>query len=90
MNEVSDLIKIDVLTRLKKGDALNRPGFHIVLFDSYYSDGSINVYEASGSQSRVVLPEPAMEPIPTEIPAGALRAAFRPRVGTVVSASISS
>jgi hypothetical protein len=46
---------INVLTDLKVGDALNKPGSHIVMFVGYNPDGTIDVYEASGSQSRVVL-----------------------------------
>ena len=52
---ISDPINGNVYRDLKPGDALNLPGTHIVLFDSYNPDGTINVYEASGSRSRVVL-----------------------------------
>ena len=45
----------NIFRELKPGDALNLPGTHIVLFDSYNPDGTINVYEASGRLSRVVL-----------------------------------
>jgi hypothetical protein len=55
MDSIAIRLTIDVLTQLEKGDALNRSGSHIVLFDSYNSDGSINVYEArGGTTSRVV------------------------------------
>ncbi len=42
-------------TDLKPGDALNKPGSHVVLFAGYNPDGTINVYEASGSAARVVV-----------------------------------
>lgn len=54
LHEIADPLTGDKLTVLKKGDALNRAGVHVVIFDSYNADGTINVYEASGSQSRVV------------------------------------
>jgi hypothetical protein len=44
-------------TDLKAGDALNKPGSHIVLFVRYRTDGKIDVYESAGSASRVVLSE---------------------------------
>jgi len=40
---------------LKPGDVLNKASVHVVLFDSYNPDGTLNVYEASGSASRVIL-----------------------------------
>jgi hypothetical protein len=46
---------VNVFTELQPGDALNRAGSHIVIFASYHEDGTISVYEASGSASRVVL-----------------------------------
>jgi hypothetical protein len=49
------LEKADLLTDLKPGDALNQPGVHIVMFAGYNADGTLNVYEAAGSASRVVL-----------------------------------
>jgi hypothetical protein len=39
---------------MKPGDALCKAGSHVVLFDSYNPDGTINVYEASGSAARVI------------------------------------
>ncbi len=42
-------------TDMKPGDALIKPGSHIVLFVEYRSDGNPIVYEASGSKCRVVL-----------------------------------
>ena len=42
------------ITDLRPGDALNNPGKHVVLFAGYNPDGTINVYEASGSAARVI------------------------------------
>jgi hypothetical protein len=39
---------------MKPGDALNKPGDHIVLFAGYRADGNPIVYEASGSAGRVI------------------------------------
>jgi cell wall-associated NlpC family hydrolase len=39
---------------LRSGDALLSPGHHVVLFDKYDVDGAPIVYEASGSDKRVV------------------------------------
>lgn len=41
-------------TDLKEGDALSKPGSHVVLFTGYNPDGTINVCEASGSAARVI------------------------------------
>lgn len=41
-------------TDLKPGDALVKPGSHVVLFAGYNPDGTINVYEASGGAARVI------------------------------------
>jgi len=41
-------------TDLKPGDALVKPGSHVVLFAGYNPDGTINIYEASGSAARVI------------------------------------
>ena|SRR5581483_11142640 len=55
LSQVADPIVDDALTKMKPGDALNREGHHVVLFESYASDGGINVYEArGGSDSRVI------------------------------------
>lgn len=49
------LRSVDILSELRVGDALNKPGSHIVMFAGYNPDGTIEVYEASGLESRVVL-----------------------------------
>ena len=41
-------------TDMKPGDALNKPGSHIVLFTGYRPDGNPIVYEASGTEGRVI------------------------------------
>ena len=41
-------------TDLKPGDALVKPGSHVVLFAGYNPDGTINIYEASGGAARVI------------------------------------
>lgn len=41
-------------TDMLPGDALNKPGSHIVLFAGYRADGNPNVYEASGPAGRVI------------------------------------
>lgn len=46
--------KYNWFTDMKPGDALNKPGSHVVLFAGYHPDGTIDVYEASGSAARVV------------------------------------
>ena len=46
--------KYNWFTDMKPGDALNKPGSHVVLFTGYNGDGTINVCEASGSAARVV------------------------------------
>jgi hypothetical protein len=52
---VSAPLNLNIFTELKAGDVLNKAGSHVVIFSSYNRDGSINVYEAVGQQSRVVL-----------------------------------
>jgi cell wall-associated NlpC family hydrolase len=54
LRQVGGKPKDNWFTDLRPGDALNYPGKHVVLFAGYNSDGTINVYEASGSASRVV------------------------------------
>lgn len=46
--------KYNWFTDMKPGDVLNKPGSHVVLFAGYNADGTINVYEASGSAARVI------------------------------------
>lgn len=55
MSQIATVLTVNIFRELKPGDALNKPGSHIVLFVSYNPDGTINVYEASGQRSRVVL-----------------------------------
>lgn len=55
IHEISDTLSVNIYRDLKPGDALNKAGTHIVLFAGYNPDGTVNVYEASGSRSRVVL-----------------------------------
>jgi hypothetical protein len=43
-----------VYTDLKPGDALNKPGSHVVLFAGYRPDGGPIVYEANGAAGRVI------------------------------------
>ncbi len=42
---------------MKPGDALVKPGSHIVLFAGYREDGNPMIYEASGSAGRIILNE---------------------------------
>jgi len=53
--QISQPVSLNPYRDLKPGDALNRPGSHVVLFAGYRADGNPNVYEASGSAGRVVL-----------------------------------
>jgi hypothetical protein len=46
--------KYNWFTDMKAGDALCKAGSHVVLFAGYNPDGTINIYEASGSAARVV------------------------------------
>jgi len=46
--------KYNWFTDMKPGDALCKAGWHVVLFAGYNPDGTINIYEASGSAARVV------------------------------------
>jgi hypothetical protein len=46
--------KYNLFTDMKPGDALVKPGSHVVLFTGYNPDGTINICEASGSAARVV------------------------------------
>ena len=46
--------KYNWFTDMKPGDVLNKPGSHVVMFAGYNPDGTINIFEASGSAARVV------------------------------------
>lgn len=46
--------RYNLFTDMKPGDALNKPGKHIVLFAGYRADGNPIVYEASGAHNRVI------------------------------------
>jgi cell wall-associated NlpC family hydrolase len=54
LSQIASPLAGDVFTQLKPGDALNRPGEHVVLFAGYQADGRPVVYEASGAASRVI------------------------------------
>jgi hypothetical protein len=54
LRDVGGKLKSNWVTDLKPGDALNKPGSHVVLFTGYNPDGTINICEASGSAARVV------------------------------------
>jgi hypothetical protein len=45
--------RYNVYTDMKAGDVLNKAGSHVVMFESYNTDGTINVCEASGSKAKV-------------------------------------
>ena len=51
---IAGKMKANVFTDLKPGDALNKPGSHVVLFTGYNRDGTFNICEASGSAARVI------------------------------------
>lgn len=59
IHEIADTMSYNRFTDMVPGDALNKPGAHIVLFVGYRADGNPTVYEASGAQNRVVLNETA-------------------------------
>jgi len=46
--------KYNWFTDMKPGDVLNKAGSHVVMFAGYNRDGTINLYEASGSAKRVI------------------------------------
>ncbi len=54
IRDIAGKPKSNWYTDLKPGDALNKPGSHVVLFTGYNSDGTFNICEASGSAARVV------------------------------------
>lgn len=54
LRQIAGKPKYNWYSDMKPGDALNKPGSHVVLFAGYNLDGTINIYEASGSAARVV------------------------------------
>ena len=55
IHEIADQPPYNWFTDMKPGDALNKPGAHIVLFAGYREDGNPIVYEAVGSANKVIL-----------------------------------
>jgi hypothetical protein len=54
IRDIAGRPKYNWFTDMKPGDALNKAGEHIVLFAGYNPDGTINIFEASGSAARVI------------------------------------
>ncbi|MCG3157676.1 MAG: hypothetical protein DKINENOH_04312 [bacterium] len=54
IREIAGRAKYNWFTDMKPGDALNKPGDHIVLFAGYHADGRPIVYEANGGAGRVI------------------------------------
>jgi hypothetical protein len=54
MGSMATPYRCNIYTDLKPGDALDKPGSHIVLFAGYRADGGPIIYEASGAASRVI------------------------------------
>jgi hypothetical protein len=54
LREIAGRPRYNWFTDMQPGDALVKPGDHVVLFAGYNADGTPNVYEASGSASRVI------------------------------------
>lgn len=54
MKLIADDLHVDPYSDLKPGDALNRPGKHVILFAGYRKNGMPLVYEASGRAARVI------------------------------------
>lgn len=54
IRQIAGRAKYNWFTDMKPGDALNKTGSHIVLFAGYNADGTINIFEASGSAARVI------------------------------------
>lgn len=54
LRQIAGKPKYNWFSDMKPGDALDKPGSHVVLFMGYNADGSINVCEASGSAARVI------------------------------------
>jgi hypothetical protein len=54
LREIAGKPRYNWFTDMQPGDALNKPGTHVVLFTGYNVDGSINICEASGTAARVI------------------------------------
>jgi hypothetical protein len=54
LRDIAGRPRYNWFTDMQPGDALVKPGDHVVLFAGYNPDGTPNVYEASGSASRVI------------------------------------
>ncbi len=54
LEQLATRLNGSVYTDLKPGDALNKPGSHVVLFAGYRPDGGPIVYEANGAAGRVI------------------------------------
>jgi hypothetical protein len=54
LRQIAGKPKYNWFTDMKPGDALVKPGSHVILFDSYNPDGTLNIFEASGSAARVI------------------------------------
>ena len=54
LRQIAGKPKYNWFTDMKPGDALDKPGSHVVLFTGYNPDHTINICEASGSAARVV------------------------------------
>lgn len=54
IRDIAGRPKYNWYTEMKPGDALNKPGDHVVLFAGYRPDGNPIVYEASGGAGRVI------------------------------------
>lgn len=55
LREIGAKPKYNWYTEMKPGDALVKPGSHVVLFVAYKENGNPIVYEASGSHGKVIL-----------------------------------
>jgi hypothetical protein len=54
LREIGGKLKSNWFTDLQPGDALDKPGSHVVLFTGYNPDGTFNICEAAGGPARVV------------------------------------
>ncbi len=54
LRDIAGRPRYNWFTDMQPGDALVKPGDHVVLFAGYNPDGTPNIYEASGSASRVI------------------------------------